>query len=150
MTRRLRRFLAMDGQHRRLFVAAWLSLPVIDLLLRVIGLERTRRLLARASPVPPGDPREAAGRDGIELAEELAGLIALAGRHAVANGTCLRQALLLWWMLRRRGLASEIRIGVSKQDGFRAHAWVELAGREVGQSPRQQARLVRLEQLRLR
>jgi hypothetical protein len=43
--------------------------------------------------------------------------------------TCLHRALTLWWLLRRQGVASELRIGVRKEQGrFEAHAWVERAG----------------------
>jgi hypothetical protein len=43
--------------------------------------------------------------------------------------TCLHRSLTLWWLLRRQGVASELRIGVRKEQGrFEAHAWVERAG----------------------
>jgi len=33
---------------------------------------------------------------------------------------------VLWWLLRRRGIAAELRIGARKEfDRFEAHAWVE-------------------------
>lgn len=34
-----------------------------------------------------------------------------------------------WWLMRRRGLPAQLRIGVRKDDGtLRAHAWVEIRG----------------------
>jgi hypothetical protein len=130
-------------------MVAWLSLPLIDLMLRVLGLDTTQRLLARAAPVRAAAAATAPNAEILFAAEERAAVIALAGRYALLNGTCLRQALLLWWQLRRHGLAPVICIGVSKQGGFRAHAWVELGGRQLGQAPEHQARLVRLEQFTL-
>ena len=48
--------------------------------------------------------------------------------------TCLRQALLVHWLLRRRGFSPELKLGVRKQaDAFDAHAWVELQGVALGQ-----------------
>jgi len=50
--------------------------------------------------------------------------------------TCLSRSLTLWWILRRQGIASELRIGVSKDDGeFAAHAWVELDGIPINNTP---------------
>ena len=40
-----------------------------------------------------------------------------------------------WW-LRRRGLASQLRIGARRNgDTLDAHAWVELAGTPLAQGP---------------
>jgi hypothetical protein len=50
-----------------------------------------------------------------------------AGRY-VPGGTCLARSLALVWLLRRRGIAAELRIGVNTDDGFLAHAWVERDG----------------------
>lgn len=49
------------------------------------------------------------------------------------DGLCLRRALLLGWVLRRR--RPVLRIGVALQDGTEqvtAHAWLELEGRTLG------------------
>jgi hypothetical protein len=83
----------------------------------------------------------------LSAADDEAAVIALAGRHALMNGSCLRQAMLLWWRLRRRGLSPDLHIGVTKRGGFAAHAWVELGGRRLGQSSAQEWCFVPLEQL---
>lgn len=41
--------------------------------------------------------------------------------------------MVLWWLLRRRQIAAELRIGARKLEGqFEAHAWVEYAGAMLG------------------
>jgi hypothetical protein len=147
MMRRLRRFMALSPTQRRLFLRAWLALPVIDLMLRLLGLQRTERILG-GSGAPTSMPRTSTPSPAdIAAAEADAVLIAIAGRYAIGNGSCLRQALLLWWLLRRRGCRPEIRIGVTVRDGFAAHAWVELDGRPLAQLPDQQGRFVPMEAL---
>lgn len=43
--------------------------------------------------------------------------------------TRLRRSLVLWALLERAGVATELRLGFRKTDGvFEAHAWVELDG----------------------
>lgn len=54
-------------------------------------------------------------------------MVSLAGRRSMWRTTCLRQALLLWFVLARRGLATKLRLGVEKsvEGGFAAHTLVE-------------------------
>ena len=48
----------------------------------------------------------------------------------VPRASCLTQAVSAQYLLRRHGHRSELRVGVARGDtGFRAHAWVEHAGR---------------------
>ncbi len=59
----------------------------------------------------------------------LAWAVAAAAHHAPYAATCLQRSLTLWWLLRRRRIAADLRIGVAQADGeLRAHAWVEHAG----------------------
>ena len=47
-----------------------------------------------------------------------------------AKATCLKKSLILFRILRKRGLPAKLRIGVRKVDGqFNAHAWIECQGR---------------------
>lgn len=132
MGSRLRRWFALPPAERWLFLRLLLGLPVIAGLLRVFGYVRTQSLLRRLSG---RRPLRAGTIEDLQRAERLAALTALAGKRGLLAVTCLRQALLLDWLLRRRGLASEIRLGVRKRDGdFDAHAWVELAGVALGQA----------------
>ncbi len=60
--------------------------------------------------------------------EELAGAL-LSGSRFVPGSTCLVQALAGQWLLQGEGYAPQLRIGVSKAEGFQAHAWLELEGK---------------------
>ena len=47
---------------------------------------------------------------------------------------CLTRSLCLRWLLGRRGLPAQLRLGVAREaDGLLAHAWVELQGQPVGE-----------------
>ena len=106
-----------------------IGLPAMAVAVRLFGYVRTRRWLeARSSR---GGERSANPAE-LDAAERLARLAATAGRRGPINTTCLRQSLLVYWLLRRRGLAPELKIGVRKQDAMLdAHAWVELDGRSL-------------------
>jgi transglutaminase superfamily protein len=71
--------------------------------------------------------------------EELANALERGSRY-VPGSTCLVQALAGQWLLQREGYAPQLRIGVSKAEGFEAHAWLELDGNVVIGGPEESAR----------
>ena len=53
----------------------------------------------------------------------------LAVRYSPLAANCLPRSLTLWWLMRRRSIPGELRIGVRQEAGqLEAHAWVELDG----------------------
>ena len=53
-------------------------------------------------------------------------MVRAAARHGIGRPTCLEESLTLWWLLGRRGIAADLRIGVRKTGKkFDADAWVE-------------------------
>lgn len=121
----------LAGAERRLLLRAGVLLPLVDLGLRVLGFTRVRRLLARGTVPVAEAPAAAEGRNE---AETLAWAVAVAARHHLYPMKCLPRSLVLWRMLARRGIPSELCIGVRHDErGFRAHAWVEHAGRPLGE-----------------
>src|SRR5690606_31980572 len=97
---------------------------------RLFGYVRTRHWLERLSV---DDAPRTATTDEAEAAIALAHLAAVAGRRGPIAANCLPQALLVYWLLRRRGFAPQLKIGVRKQHEatLDAHAWVALDGRSL-------------------
>ena len=124
MKGKLHALLALTPAERRTLGLAWAYLLAADLALRVLPLPRVERLLARLSAGRP-KPGPAPAR--------LAQLTGIAARHHLLPMVCLPQSLALQALLRRQGLSSELRIGVSRAGGtVHAHAWVEHAGSPLG------------------
>ncbi|MGE4072412.1 MAG: lasso peptide biosynthesis B2 protein [Lysobacterales bacterium] len=126
---RLARWRRLPTAERRLVARVLLLLPLVDLSLRLLGFQRTWRWMARwARPLPSGlaDP-------GIEpTPRRIADLARAVGAGSLWPTTCLRQALVVWLLLRRRGLQPELKIGVvSKDPPLQAHAWVEVDGKAL-------------------
>jgi hypothetical protein len=135
MGRRVEQLRALSPWEWRLLLGLVLLLPAIGACLRLLGFRRTRDLLARWAPTPPDQPRRDAGSASVE-ALRVARLVSSVARHGPYRATCLRQSLAVWWLLRRRGIHSTLRIGVRLDQGdLRAHAWVELRGVPVGALP---------------
>jgi hypothetical protein len=129
--RKLRQFLRLDGRERRMLIVAMVLLPVIGLLLRVAGLRRTRetldKLVSVARPVP--DCSRMRPESKREMALRTASLVSIAADRGPWKATCLTQSLVSRWLLARREIPVELRIGVRTAGGaLEAHAWVEYAG----------------------
>jgi hypothetical protein len=106
---------------------ALILLPLNVAGLRVIGYRRWCDLLAWWLPQDP--PQKSAVKTSSVDAQRIAQLVHSASREGLWTGACLESALSVWWLLRRRAFAAELRIGGRKEgDTFEAHAWVELGG----------------------
>ena len=121
-----RRFWRLSGFERGIVCEATAALPVAWASVRVFGFQIGKAgvrsgLEAKHSEVnAPGS---------LELAKRIVRLEAATAARLPLRPTCLEQSLVLCWMLRRRGMKPELRIGARKEaERFEAHAWVELDG----------------------
>jgi hypothetical protein len=119
------KFRRLPRQERWVLLQALALLPLTALALRWLGLRRWQTLLARWAPDREG---EALAEPPL-TAQAVARLVEVAGRFGLCRGTCLQRSVVLWWLLRRRRLGAELRIGVRRAGGrLAAHAWVECGG----------------------
>ncbi len=64
--------------------------------------------------------------------QRMAWFVKVADRYALGKSSCLRQAAALAWLLRRRGIATRLRIGVAREEGrLMAHSWLESGDGEL-------------------
>jgi hypothetical protein len=108
---------------------ALLLFPVVALALRRWGLRRVQARLARWSSRPAVPP---AGVDATDEALRVAWVVEVAARRSPWRPNCLQRSVVLWWVLARRGLDGDLRIGVRRKPGSPSgsreldfHAWVE-------------------------
>jgi len=88
--------------------------------LAVLPFRYALRLIGAA----PGET--GAGRSGTAAAGEIRDAIARAARHVPFRAMCLQQAFAALLMLRRRGLAATVHLGLAhgaEGRGLEAHAW---------------------------
>lgn len=129
MEHKLRAALTLTWHDWAVFLQAWFLLLVVDLGLRRLPFPRVRKLVALVRPrAQNGEAADAAAE-----IRRLEALVDMAARNHVYPMTCLRQALTVQWLLARRGIAADLRIGVRRDAGaLEAHAWVECAGQAAG------------------
>jgi len=122
-----RKLRELSSQERWLLFQAALLLPVMALGIRSLGMGRCQAALARL--VLLAGPALDESRASLAQARATARLVKAARNHGIYQANCLQLALTLWWLLRRQGIQSDLRIGVRKEaTGLQAHAWVEYRG----------------------
>ena len=117
-------------------VSSFLLLAATDLALRTLGFSRTVAIARRL-----GHSR-AAGDS--ELVSEVCRRVAVAAVLYPGRARCLEQSMALYVLLRRRGIAADLRLGVQPYP-FNAHAWVELNGVALNEEPEIISQFVPLE-----
>lgn len=106
---------------------ACLLLPIVAALFTLLGIARTRSLMSRL--IPGRNPTHEITEQDLAYANRVAWLVTVAANHGAYRANCLKQALVTQLLLARKGLATDLKVGIkSSGDPFHAHSWVELLG----------------------
>jgi hypothetical protein len=102
-------------------------LPVVALGRRALSVKRFQAALSPASPAGSGMVCDRAS--GLMEVLRVAWLVQTAADRGPLRANCLERSLVLWAVLRRRGIDCDLRIGARKQgERLEGHAWVEWDG----------------------
>jgi hypothetical protein len=111
-------FRELTWTQRRTLVLALVLLPLFAVLLRRTS---SGRMLSRM------DACGTAGPGAVASALAAARPVNLVAARLRAS--CLTRSLVLQWVLARRGIGTELQVGVRNEgDGLQAHAWLECGG----------------------
>jgi Transglutaminase-like superfamily len=115
------------------------AVVVVKIGLVVLGFARMRRIIewlvaGRGASVEPGGA----------WIDALARGVVTAAVFCPGRVECLEQSMALYYLLRQRGIAAELRFGVRTMP-FAAHAWVMHRGVAVDQTVEQLAQFAVLE-----
>ncbi|MDD5559559.1 lasso peptide biosynthesis B2 protein [Candidatus Methylomirabilis sp.] len=123
------KFFQLPPNERLILAQAWGLFLLTELALRVLpfthllSLSRKKSVLKRM-----GNPSLPPFVSVLRLSR----LVEVAGRYTHAKVMCLKTALILSWLLGRRGISTELRIGVTRESGsFKAHAWLDHDGHVI-------------------
>lgn len=114
---------------RALLINAVFLLPIVATSLKTVGLRRTQSWLAR-NPLATTPPSTEQMRANVRRTAQM---VAAACRRYPLRSDCLPRTIILWSLLRRRGINADVRIGVrcDTQGEFQAHAWLEWNGEVI-------------------
>ncbi|HEV2299762.1 MAG TPA: lasso peptide biosynthesis B2 protein [Candidatus Acidoferrales bacterium] len=119
------RRLSKNARHDLLL--GFVLVPLAVVFVRLFGVGRWRRVEEERERAD--GELEGPNTTQINEARAEARMIEAASRHGIARGNCLSRSVALWWLLRRKGINAELRIGARRAgEGLEAHAWVELGG----------------------
>ena len=104
MNKRIEQLRTLNMFEWWLMLVAMLLLPVVALSLRIFEYNKTKNifshLISDISGQKEPDPTE------IEKACVIARMVTVASRHGPYRANCLKQSMVLWWMLARHGISS--------------------------------------------
>ena len=115
-----------------MFRRAAILLPLVRWSLRLRGYGKTFTSLQRRVQL------QAKGTENLaevrEKVQATCRMVRAALRYSLTEFTCLEESLTLWYLLRKQGIPTCLRIGVRKEnEKFEAHAWVEHGGEALNQ-----------------
>ena len=125
---------ALSKDEWKVLLSSMLLLPAIAVALRLKGFKWTRSFLQKRSPHTATSPASNAPSPGelqntLVTAQSVARMVSVAANHGPYRTNCLKRSLATWWLLQRKGISTELNIGVNRDDGpFKAHAWLEYMG----------------------
>jgi hypothetical protein len=123
---RIRQLRNLSTNERQLLMTSLLLLPLTGISLHIFGLKRTQSAMSHLSNKSRESLPEA---DQMNVAKQVARMVSIASNHGPYHANCLKRSVLIWWLLERKRIHTEIRVGAQKDpSGLRAHAWVECQG----------------------
>ena len=130
MLHKIKRFFALTGEEKKLFVEAYVTLGLMRAALLLFSFKRLTRSLEQQKDIgemiPPGDHK-------LKSAIEVGNAIMRAAAHTPWESACLVQALTAQRMLQKRGIPGVFYLGAMKEEGdeFKAHAWSQCGDRII-------------------
>ena len=130
LRRRFDRLLGLNAVQWRALGASLFLVPAVQVSLQRKGFLVTARFLGRRSDRRPVAP-------DVDLGRRLSEAVAIVAGRRLVGAPCLSRSLVVWFLLRRRGIDAEVVIGAEPPtDGvLPAHAWVEVDGVPVNDAP---------------
>ena len=129
----LQKLRCMPSRDRKLFLQVALIVPFIEMSLRLVGFKRASSWLRRFARTT-----ETAANPEAEV-ERHRRLLFLLHRRIPFVGGCLARAIAIWFLLQRKGIATDLRFGVRRRTGtLEVHAWVEYKEKPLTLDPRVQ------------
>jgi hypothetical protein len=120
------------GKRTLQYAVLWPLCLMLKIGVHQLSYKRLSRLLVWASPTPP----RATNPQALTRARTYGHAVNRAAKRAPFHVTCLQRSLLLWWLLRWRGVHSTVRFGVRIEgQQMHAHAWVTHADAVINDTP---------------
>jgi hypothetical protein len=113
-------------------------LPLAGALLHLVGVRRTRGLFGKFENlllVKKKTAKKTTEQNSVDTAQQLARMVNIAANRSLYQADCLKKSIVLEFLLNRRWIECNLKIGVKAGSGKpQAHAWIESGGTVIGDS----------------
>ena len=124
MLSKLRTFISFPASSKWMFIKIAVLVPLVEFSIKTLRFKRTLRLLRRFT----GSTTKKCEHE-LSLINRHRNQFYLYQRQFPNLGKCLARSLVLWLLLDRQGIRTELKFGVKKEgDNLLAHAWIEYKG----------------------
>jgi hypothetical protein len=125
---RLTKLKSLSPIEWQILIASSVLLPLVALSLKLVGFKRTQVFIG--DPISIYSKAFSSKPKMPVLARKIARMVPVAANYGLHRSSCLEKSLVLWWLLKRKGIEAQLRIGVQKEGSvFGAHSWLELDGK---------------------
>ena len=123
----LNKLQSLSIHERFLLLISALLLPAIGLMLHLFGFKQTKKILGIC--IYPGNKSSMPIEEQLNTGRQIARVVTIAANHGFYSANCLKKSLLISWLLRWKGIITELKIAATR-DGIymRGHAWIVLDG----------------------
>jgi len=127
------KWLALSPEERKSLIKALLLLPLVRIL-RLGGFKKLQKIMGSIE-LNSGN-QKGGNLPGLDEARRSARMISIAAAYIPVSLSCLDRSISLSILLQRQGIRSDLFFGVRKDYGnFEAHAWVEIDGMVLNDTP---------------
>src|SRR5882672_462132 len=113
--RELAKLRALTPAERRLLIVAFAATPLVAGGLSVFGFRRWHAAMSRWPR--PRSARFSTERAASAKAVSVSRVVDIAAGRRPFRAGCLRRSLLLWWLLKRDGIETILKVGVNRENG---------------------------------
>ena len=132
--KRYKQLLELSPSEIYVIFISLLLLPVVAILLKVKGFKQTQHIMSQFSKNAADSnlPKEFQ----LNKAQNITRMVSIAASFGAFRVKCLSKSLLSQWLLQRKGIISDLKIGTGKDvsASFNAHAWLEIQGVVINES----------------
>lgn len=127
MISKIKTFFGLPGSHKWLFVKIALLVPLVELGIKTVKFKRTVKVLNFFINKTPKTPE-----NQLRTVRRHANYLYLYQKQFPFLGKCLARSLSLWFLLSRKGIETNLRFGMKKEDEkLLAHSWLEYKGEAI-------------------
>jgi len=131
MTHRIKRLMTLSLSDWQILFSASFLLPAVALSLKFFGLKQTQSIITQHTEtlISISEPTH----QKLQEAKNIARLVHICAKFGPYRANCLKQALVLWYYLKKKGIPSRLHIGIRRNQNqlLDAHAWLECAGQPL-------------------